>query len=147
MKIITRIVAATALFIFWAATASAQGLPQAKSPEEVGFSSERLKRISAALQADIDKGTIPGVVTLIVRKGKVAYYEALGYQNREEKIPMKRNSIFRIASMTKPFTSLAIMMLAAACYQRQAITRASVRCFSTGVLWIKPAWFPGRQLS
>lgn len=55
MKIITRIVAATALFIFLAATASAQGLQQAKSPEEVGFSSERLKRISAALQADIDK--------------------------------------------------------------------------------------------
>ncbi|MEW6184855.1 MAG: serine hydrolase domain-containing protein [Thermodesulfobacteriota bacterium] len=48
---------------------------------------------------------------MIVRKGKVAYYEAFGYQNREENLPMKRNSIFRIASMSKPFTSLAIMML------------------------------------
>lgn len=48
---------------------------------------------------------------MIVRKGKVAYFEAIGYQDREKKIPMKRDSIFRIASMSKPFTSLAVMML------------------------------------
>jgi CubicO group peptidase (beta-lactamase class C family) len=49
---------------------------------------------------------------MILRKGKIAYYEAFGYQDREKNIPMTRDSIFRVASMTKPFTSLAIMMLA-----------------------------------
>jgi CubicO group peptidase (beta-lactamase class C family) len=99
------------LFLLLAATVYAQGLPVAKSPEEVGLSSERLKRISASFQSDIDKGAIPGAVVLVARKGKVAFFEALGFQNREEKIPMTRDSIFPIASMTKPFTSLAIMML------------------------------------
>ncbi|OGP73481.1 MAG: hypothetical protein A2V86_02465 [Deltaproteobacteria bacterium RBG_16_49_23] len=91
--------------------ASAQGLPKAETPEAVGFSSERLKKISAALQADVDKGVIPGAVVTIVRKGRIAYYEPIGYQDREKKIPMKHDSIFRVASMTKPFTSLAVMML------------------------------------
>ena len=49
---------------------------------------------------------------MVLRKGKVAYYEAFGYQDREKNIPMARISIFRIASMTKPFSSLAVMMLA-----------------------------------
>ncbi len=98
--------------LFLASSALAQGLPKAKNPEELGFSSERLKKISAVLMADIEAGKIPGAVALLVRKGKVAYFEAFGFQDREKKIPMKRDSIFRIASMTKPFTSLAIMMLA-----------------------------------
>ena len=112
MKIMKRIMAATVLVMLLAATVSAQRLPKAKTPEEVGLSSERLKRISAGFQADVDKGAIPGAVVTIVRKGKVAYFEAIGYQDREKKIPMKRDSIFRIASMSKPFTSLSIMMLA-----------------------------------
>ncbi len=49
---------------------------------------------------------------MVLRKGKIAYYEAFGYQDREKNIPMARNSIFRLYSMTKPFTSLAVMMLA-----------------------------------
>jgi len=111
MKIIRRIMPATLLFILLASMANGQGLPKAKTPEEVGLSTERLKRISAGFQEDVNKGTIPGAVVMVVRKGKVAYYEAFGYQDREKKIPMKRNSIFRIASLSKPFTSLAIMML------------------------------------
>jgi CubicO group peptidase (beta-lactamase class C family) len=78
----------------------------------VGLSKERLQRISAWLQTDVDKKVIPGAVVMVLRKGKVAYYEAFGYQDREKNIPMSRISIFRIASMTKPFTSLATMMLA-----------------------------------
>jgi CubicO group peptidase (beta-lactamase class C family) len=111
MKIIRQIMAATVLFMLLVTIASAQGLPKARTPEEVGLSSERLKRISTALQADVDKGVIPGAVVMIVRKGKVAYYEAFGYQEREKIIPMKRDSIFRVASMTKPFTSVAAMIL------------------------------------
>jgi CubicO group peptidase (beta-lactamase class C family) len=92
-------------------SALAQGLPKAGKPEEVGFSSERLKRIAGAFQADIDKGAIPGAVVAIARNGKVAYLEAFGFQNREKKIPMGTDAIFRIASMSKPLTSVAIMML------------------------------------
>ncbi len=88
-----------------------QSLPQASSPEEVGLSKERLQRISAWIQADVDKKAIPGAVVMVLRKGKIAYYEAFGYQDQEKNIPMDRNSIFRIASMTKPFVALATMML------------------------------------
>jgi CubicO group peptidase (beta-lactamase class C family) len=89
-----------------------QGIPQATNPEEVGLSKERLERISTWLKTDIDKKVIPGAVVMVLRKGKIAYYEAFGFQDREKNIPMARNSIFRLYSMTKPFTSLAVMMLA-----------------------------------
>jgi CubicO group peptidase (beta-lactamase class C family) len=111
MKIIKQMTTAVILFFVLAAVAGAQGLPRAKSAEELGFSAERLKRISAVFEADVDKETIPGAVVLIARKGKVALLEAFGYQDREKKILMSRDSIFRIASMTKPFTSLSVMML------------------------------------
>ncbi len=91
--------------------ALAQGLPKASKPEEVGFSSARLERLTSAFQADIDKGVIPGAVILIARNGKIAYFEALGFQDREKKTPMSADAIFRIASMTKPVTSAAVMML------------------------------------
>jgi CubicO group peptidase (beta-lactamase class C family) len=87
-------------------------LPVAIKPEEAGFSSERLNRIQTKLTADIERGTLPGAVVLIARNGKIAYFEAFGNQDRAKHIPMKRDSIFRIASMTKPITSVAIMMLA-----------------------------------
>jgi len=54
---------------------------------------------------------LPGAVILVARHGKVAYLEALGFQDREKKIPMSTDAIFRIASMTKPLTSVAVMML------------------------------------
>jgi beta-lactamase family protein len=91
--------------------AFAQGLPRASQPEEVGFSSERLGRLTSAFKGDVDKGLIPGAVVLIARHGKIAYLEAFGFQDREKKIPMSADAIFRIASMTKPVTSVAIMML------------------------------------
>ena len=102
---------ATVVFLLLVTIAGAQGLPKARTSEEVGLSSERLKRISTTLQADVDKGAIPGAVVMIVRKGRVAYYESFGYQDREKKIPMQRDSIFRVASMTKPFTSVAVLIL------------------------------------
>lgn len=112
MKIVKRLMLAGLFCILVASLAVAQAIPQASSPEEVGLSKERLQRISAWLKAEVEKKVIPGAVVIVVRKGKVAYYEAVGYQDREKSIPMARNSIFRIYSMTKPFTSLAAMMLA-----------------------------------
>ena len=89
----------------------ATGLQQARSPESVGFSSERLKQITTTFQAAVDKKEIPGAVVILARGGRIAYFEAFGYQDREAAIPMPRDAIFRIASMTKPVTSVAVMML------------------------------------
>ena len=103
--------AATVVATCFAFSALAQGLPKANQPEEVGFSTERLNCVAKAYQADVDKGLIPGAVFLIARNGKVAYLEAVGFRDRDKKIPMSTDAIFQIASMTKPFTSVAIMML------------------------------------
>jgi CubicO group peptidase (beta-lactamase class C family) len=112
MTITKRITFVTLFFILVASIASAQGIPQATNPEEVGLSKDRLQKMSTWLQTDVDKKVIPGAVVMVLRKGKIAYYEAFGYRDREKNIPMTRDTIFRIASMTKPFTSLAVMMLA-----------------------------------
>jgi CubicO group peptidase (beta-lactamase class C family) len=87
-------------------------LPRADKPEEVGLSSERLQRLTDTLKTDIDKRIVPGAVALIARRGKIAYETALGYRDREAGTAMEVDTIFRIASMTKPFTSLSAMMLA-----------------------------------
>jgi CubicO group peptidase (beta-lactamase class C family) len=80
-------------------------------PEAAGFSPSRLQRLSAVLRADADNAAIPGAVTLIMRDGKLAYFDAVGYAERKTLRPMQRNSVFRIASMTKPLTVAAAMML------------------------------------
>jgi CubicO group peptidase (beta-lactamase class C family) len=79
-------------------------MPRVSKPEDVGFSSQRLQRMRDAFQADIDTGIVPGAVVLVARHGKVACFEALGYRDREASAAMAPDSIFRIASMTKPFT-------------------------------------------
>ncbi len=107
-----RTLLATCLFVCWIVSALGQNLPEAKRPEDVGFSSERLVRLTKLFQADIDKGAIPGAVLLVARDGKVVYLQALGYRDREKSVSMKPDGIFRIASMTKPITSTAVMMLA-----------------------------------
>lgn len=72
----------------------------------------RAARIKAAFEEDIEKSAIPGAVALIARHGKLAYLEAFGYRDREKGVAMTPDSIFRIASMTKPMVSVAVMMLA-----------------------------------
>jgi CubicO group peptidase (beta-lactamase class C family) len=92
------------------AGAVAADLPTTR-PEEVGLSSERLSKIGAAMQRHIDAGDISGSVTLVARRGRVAHFEARGMMDLETHKPMQRNAMFRIASMTKPVTSAAVMML------------------------------------
>ena len=75
------------------------------------MSSERLNRLTETFQRDVDAGEIPGAVVLVARNGKIAYEKAFGYQSREGNVPMKSDAIFRIASMSKPITSVAVMML------------------------------------
>jgi len=84
--------------------------PVAK-PEQLGFSSARLQRLTDAYQGYVDRGELPGAVLLIARGDKIAYLRAIGYQDRENQTPMKTDAIFRLASMTKPIVSVAVMML------------------------------------
>jgi CubicO group peptidase (beta-lactamase class C family) len=88
------------------------GLPKAKRPRHVGLSASRLERLSATFREDVDRGLIPGAVLLIARGGQIGYAEAFGWRDREKKAPMGLDAIFRVASMTKPVTSVAAMMLA-----------------------------------
>jgi len=93
-----------------AACAAAAELPAAK-PESVGLSSERLERIATAVQRSVDDKRIAGAVTLVARRGQIAWLKAQGMMDREAGKPMRTDAIFRICSMTKPITSLAVMML------------------------------------
>jgi CubicO group peptidase (beta-lactamase class C family) len=99
---------ATKQIKFASSRAQAQKLPRA-TPESVGLSSERLARIRPVVQSYIDQGKIAGTLTLVMRKGKIAHLEAAG--NMDEGKPMREDAIFRIASMTKAVTSVAVMVL------------------------------------
>ena len=93
-----------------ATTGWAQGLP-AIAPSEVGLSEERLARLEEVVQSHVDDDAIAGAVTLIARKGGQAHLRAYGMADRDAGTPMRPDTIFRIASMTKPVTSVAVMML------------------------------------
>ncbi len=80
-------------------------------PAEVGLSAERLERLDSGLQALVDAGELAGVVALLARHGKIAFVDVAGVQDIESGRPMARDSIFRIFSMTKPVTGVAMMML------------------------------------
>ena len=81
------------------------------APEDVGLSFERLERIGKTIEKTIEEGRIAGAVILVARHGKIAYHQAFGLMDRETEKPMATDAIFRICSMTKPVTSVAVMML------------------------------------
>lgn len=100
------------LFLGAALPLTGEVLPST-DPDEVGLSAERLARLDGALRKHIDQGELAGAVALIARRGKVAYFEALGRMSGDgdEAVPMRADALFGIASMTKPITSTAVMML------------------------------------
>jgi CubicO group peptidase (beta-lactamase class C family) len=79
--------------------------------QRAGFSAARLERVTAAMQGYIDQGEISGAVALGWRRGETGYFEALGMRDDAEQLPMQKDTLFRIASMTKPVTSAAVMIL------------------------------------
>lgn len=90
-------------------------LPEAK-PEAIGLSAIRLQRASDAFRREVDKGTVPGVTLLVARRGQIGWFDAIGRQapgsdTAGSDLPMSRDSIFRIFSMTKPIVSVGAMML------------------------------------
>ncbi len=98
------------LALVWALPADARSLTPV-TPESVGLSSERLALIGTTLQAGVDADEIPGAVVLVARRGGVAYYEAFGYRDKATGDAMRKDTIFRIYSMTKPIVSVAAMTL------------------------------------
>ena len=85
-------------------------LPRAQ-PDTAGMSSERLARIAPAMQRYIDAQLTPGVITAVMRHGKLVHFESQGLMDVTTGKPMREDAIFRIASMTKPIASTALMML------------------------------------
>jgi len=90
--------------------AAASSVPTAK-PEDVGVSSERLQRITQMIQRRIAAGEMTGAVTIVARKGKIVHLEAQGVMDLDSKKPVTKDTMFRVASMTKPVTGVAIMMM------------------------------------
>ena len=86
------------------------GLPHAQ-PEDAGMSSERLGRIAGVMQGYVDRGEIPGAITLVARRGKIVHLQTHGLKDIAAQAPMSADSVFRMASMTKPIASVALMML------------------------------------
>ena len=81
------------------------------TPESVGFSSAGLKNFEQQMHALVDEQQLAGVTTLVSRRGKVVAFNAHGFQDVETKTPLAKDTIFRIASMTKPIAGVAMMML------------------------------------
>src|SRR5258705_4850639 len=94
----------------WEPAMNGDPLPRGKA-EEVGMSSERLGEIEKVIKADIEKGRLPGAVIAVARKGKLVYYEAFGFRDKAAGVAMTRDTIFNIASMTKPMVALAALQL------------------------------------
>ena len=80
-------------------------------PASVGMSAERLADIGNMLRADVERGRLPGAVVAIVRKGRLVYFEAVGFQDKAAGVPMTTGTIFNIASMTKPMAAVAGLQL------------------------------------
>ena len=97
------------LFIFSSFSKSIEF--ETANPEQEGFSKERLERIAPAMEKYINANLTPGVLTAIMRNGKIIHFETQGYMDVEAKKPMRDDAIFRIASMTKPVASIALMIL------------------------------------
>src|SRR6266545_4026605 len=93
---------------FQAATADKRVLT---SPERVGFSSDSLKELDAAMQGIVDKKQLAGIVTLLARHGQVVQHKGYGVKDLDSQSPMPLDAIMRIYSMTKPIAGAAMMML------------------------------------
>ncbi len=99
------------LLCIYSGLVQAQKITFPVSPSDAGFSPERLKKLDTKMKDWVEKRWMPGAIALVIRDGKVAYYNAVGSSNLENRTVMKKDDIFRIASQTKAVTSVAVMML------------------------------------
>ncbi len=105
------LLAAALAFAHTTALAAANDPVSIVAPQKVGLSRERLGRIATALDHEIAQGKLPGAVVLIARKGQIAYFESFGYLDKNSGKRMPKDAIFRAYSMTKPWATVAAMML------------------------------------
>jgi len=98
------------LLVLLTCAAGAADLPTAK-PESVGMSTQRLGKLKSEMQALVDRNQLPGVVTMVAKDGKVVEFDVAGKRDVESGAPLQKDSIFRIYSMSKPITGVAMMML------------------------------------
>src|SRR5262245_4247678 len=98
------------LLVLLTTAAGAAELPTAR-PESVGMSSQRLGKLKSEMQGLVDRNQLPGVVTMVAKDGKVVEFEVAGKRDVESAAPLQKDSIFRIYSMSKPITGVAMMML------------------------------------
>src|SRR5262245_45596106 len=106
----SRLFTASLVILILTAPVLAQVLPKV-SPEQVGFSSQRLQRLTDAFQSYVADGKLAGSVVLVARRGKIVYLHAFGQRDREANAPMPEDAIFRIASQTKALVSVGVMIL------------------------------------
>ena len=109
MKLVTRV-----MTLFMVVLISGSGLGQgvrSVAPNGTGLSNERLDRIGAVMNEHVAKGHIAGAIGLIARRGKIGYFETYGFQDKEAGVAMRKDTIFRMYSMTKPITGVAVMIL------------------------------------
>jgi CubicO group peptidase (beta-lactamase class C family) len=99
-------------FAFVSLSTFAQQPPSEANPSQLGFLPDRLERVTQTFQGFVDSGKLPGAVVLISRRDEIAYFRTFGFRDREQKTPMTKDTIFRIASMTKSIVSVAAMILA-----------------------------------
>src|SRR5882724_10757364 len=111
MKRLHRLLAVLSILSSVIPAARAYAVATAGDPEALGFSSSRLARIATWQQSQVDAGGFSGAVAAITRNGKIAYLRAVGFRDRAKTIPLQPDAIFWIASMSKPVTSVAAMML------------------------------------
>ena len=111
IRTIPRLVAAAAVATSVLASSAAAAPAVLSEPESAGFSSARLERVDRMLQGYVDRHEVPGAVALIARSGNIVYHRSFGYRDVETKAAMANDVIFRIASMTKPIATVALMML------------------------------------
>src|SRR5690348_11619792 len=104
-----------AVALAWASLSAGDGRGEAPllraTPEAVGMSSDRLQIATAVLRQYVADRTIAGAVAAVARRGKLVYLEPVGLQSLENRLPMTERSLFRIYSMTKAVTAVAVMML------------------------------------
>jgi CubicO group peptidase (beta-lactamase class C family) len=102
------VIASTAALFY--SGAGAEPLP-AIEPQNAGFSAERLNRIEEFFSREITQNRVPGAVVGIARDGKIVYLKALGYRDKEKGLPMQVDTIFGLASMTKPMVAVGVLAL------------------------------------
>ena len=110
MNSTTRLASTLAFIAATLASAQAQPLPTA-TPESAGMSSERLRHIDAFFASEIERNRVPGAVVAIARHGKLVYFKAFGFADKAKGLPMATDTIFQLASMTKPMAAVGALAL------------------------------------